>query len=270
MGYRQAAGTGVVAFVSNGGYIDGNTANGMRLALAADYSTIYVYNLRGNQRTSGELSRKEGGKIFGSSSRNTVACFIGIKDSNRTGTCEIHYCDIGNYLTREQKLRIVAESDIETLDWQTVTPNNYGDWIDLRDDEYKSWPAIGEKHDPEQATVFISYSRGLETGRDAWIYNYSRATVKESCLSTIQFYERVRQWYDSWLAEENLTRTKDSRDHFLREKGQIVNDPHSISWTLSLRNRLNAEALRLTMILPLHSPACTDLFASSTHTSIAR
>jgi predicted helicase len=93
--------TGVVAFVSNGGWIDGNTADGMRLALAEDYSAIYVYNLRGNQRTAGELSRKEGGKIFGGGSRNTVAVFICVRNAASTEPCQIHYRDIGDYLDRE-------------------------------------------------------------------------------------------------------------------------------------------------------------------------
>ena len=127
---------GVVAFVSNGGWIDGNTADGIRMSLAEEYSPIYVYNLRGNQRTAGELSRKEGGKVFGAGSRNTVAIFIGVKDPNHSGPCEVHYRDIGDYLTREEKLRIVADGTLATVDWQTITPNSHGDWISQRNDEF--------------------------------------------------------------------------------------------------------------------------------------
>lgn len=113
---------GIVAFVSNGGWIEGNTADGIRLSLADEYSRIYVYNLRGNQRTAGELSRKEGGKIFGSGSRNTVAILIGVKNPAHTGDCEIFYRDIGDYLSREDKLRIVADSALASIDWKTITP----------------------------------------------------------------------------------------------------------------------------------------------------
>ena len=117
---------GIVAFVSNGGWIDGNTADGIRLSLADEYSHIYVYNLRGNQRTAGELSRKEGGKIFGAGSRNTVAIFIGVKDPYHAGACQIHYHDIGDYLTREQKLQIVSANSLDTLDWQSIIPSPTG------------------------------------------------------------------------------------------------------------------------------------------------
>ena len=70
---------GIVAFISNGAWIDGNAQDGMRACLEQEFDKIYVFNLRGNQRTSGELSRKEGGKIFGSGSRTPIAITILVK-----------------------------------------------------------------------------------------------------------------------------------------------------------------------------------------------
>jgi predicted helicase len=121
--------------VSNGGWVDGNSPDGLRLSLADEYSAIYVHNLRGNQRTAGELSRKEGGKVFGAGSRNTVAIFIGVKDRTRNGPCQISYRDIGDYLSREEKLRIINNSYLDALEWQTISPNTYGDWVSQRNDD---------------------------------------------------------------------------------------------------------------------------------------
>ncbi len=177
---------GVVAFVSNGGWIDGNTADGIRLSLTDEYSRIYVYNLRGNQRTAGELSRKEGGKVFGSGSRNTVAIVIGIKDSNHAGPCHVCYRDIGDYLTREEKLRTVADGSLATVDWQLITPNSHGDWISQRNDEFLTWPAIGDKGRGQR--VFSTYSAGLKSSRDSWCYNSSRAVLRENVGRTIAYY----------------------------------------------------------------------------------
>ncbi|WP_323375433.1 hypothetical protein [Corynebacterium antarcticum] len=137
---------GIVAFVSNGGRIDGNTADGIRLSLADEFSEIYVFNLRGNQRTTGEQSRKEGGKVFGSGSRNTVAVCIGIKTPN-VDSCTIHYRDIGDYLTREEKLAIIQHSMPENIEWQIIVPNSHGDWINQRSETFKSWPKLGSKRD---------------------------------------------------------------------------------------------------------------------------
>ncbi|WP_342215179.1 type ISP restriction/modification enzyme, partial [Nocardia farcinica] len=221
---------GIVAFVSNGGWIDGNTADGIRLSLADEYSRIYVYNLRGNQRTAGELSRKEGGKIFGSGSRNTVAIFIGIKNPEHTGPCEIYYRDIGDYLTREDKLRIIAEGTLTSIDWQTITPNTHGDWTNQRNDEYQAWPAIGEKKpQPGQVTVFSVHSSGLKTNRDSWVYNYSKSAVESNVRRMLDFYNNHVDNFATHCAEHAVTDRKNAADQF------VETDPTKISWSGSLR-----------------------------------
>lgn len=97
---------GVIAFISNGAWLDGSGMDGMRKCLEKEFTSIYVLNLRGNQRTSGELSRKEGGKIFGSGSRTPIAITFLVKNPTKKGQkATIHYHDIGDYLTREQKLK---------------------------------------------------------------------------------------------------------------------------------------------------------------------
>lgn len=113
---------GIVAFVSNGGWLDGNTGDGVRLSLQEDFSENYVFNLRGNQHTAGEQSRKDGGKVFGSGSRATIAITIGVKCKG-SKHCTIHYRDIGDYLTTEQKLDIVDHSRLQGQGWQAIEPN---------------------------------------------------------------------------------------------------------------------------------------------------
>src|SRR5690606_6370193 len=136
---------GVIGFVTNGGWIEGNTAAGVRKTLADEFSSIYVFNLRGNTRTSGEIARKEGGQTFGSGSRPTVAWFLPFLSKDGSGPAIIRYRDIGDYLTREEKLTIVGESMLETVPWQTIVPNQYGDWINQRDESYLTYPILGGK-----------------------------------------------------------------------------------------------------------------------------
>ena len=228
--------TGIVAFVSNGGWIDGNTADGIRLSLADEYSHIYVFNLRGNQRTAGELSRREGGKVFGAGSRNTVAIFIGVKNPAHTGSCNISYRDIGDYLTREDKLRIITDSDLTTIDWASITPNTHGDWIGQRDDTFTTWPAIGtKKRQPGEVTVFNAYSRGLSSGRDAWCYNYSREKLGHNIENMLDQYRTVKSEFEqrhgaAKLTDQNLTRYL--QDHPRHTAGG------KISWNRSLKQQL--------------------------------
>ena len=105
----------------------------MRKCLEREFSAIYVFNLRGNQRTSGELSRKEGGKIFGSGSRTPIAITILVKKPKTSDeAARICYHDIGDYLSREEKLNILHNmGDVSNplMQWVSITPNEHGDWL---------------------------------------------------------------------------------------------------------------------------------------------
>jgi predicted helicase len=180
---------GIVAFVSNGGYIDGNTADGLRKSLVQEFDAIYCYNLRGNQRT--PAWREEGGKIFGAGSQNTVAILLLVKGAKTPAAagCTLHYRDIGDYLTREDKLRILTAQDLESVLWEEISPNADGDWINQRDGRFAEYQAIGEKDKALAArAIFEVHSSGLKTGRDSWVYDFSEQHLVENVGSMIDFY----------------------------------------------------------------------------------
>lgn len=169
---------GIIAFVTNGMWLDINTTTGFRKCLESEFSTIYVFNLRGNQRTSGELSRQEGGKIFGSGSRTPIAITLLIKTPKAsTEKAAIHYYDIGDYLSREDKLKILNEfGSISSIDWQTLTPNEHGDWINARSDIFGTYIGLApdKKFDTNSKNFFVINSLGIQSKNDFVCYNYSR------------------------------------------------------------------------------------------------
>lgn len=134
---------GVMAYVTNGGWIDGNAADGMRACLAEEFSNILVFHLRGNQRTSGEMSRREGGKIFGSGSRAPIAITILVKNPDQTQNGQIYFHDIGDYLDQKQKLAIIRKlasiSGITKANgWTHIVPNEHFDWIGQRSNDFSA------------------------------------------------------------------------------------------------------------------------------------
>ncbi|WP_342661761.1 hypothetical protein Rruber_05591 (plasmid) [Rhodococcus ruber] len=227
---------GVVAFVSAGGWVDDNSADGIRISLYDEYSRIYVYNLRGNQL--GDW-RREGGKIFGEGSQSTIVIFIGVKDPGHTGPCEIFYRDIGDSLSREDKLAIVADSTMATIDWQSITPNTHGDWINHRDEEYLTWPVIGEKEPkPGEITVFSTLSRGLETARDAWVYNFSRNQLTSNVQRMISNFNDQLAPFDDYCKRNGVTRRNDATvTQYLTTQPQAAAGDY-IKWARSLRMTL--------------------------------
>lgn len=177
---------GVIAYVTNGGWLDSNTADGMRKTLADEFSSIYVLNLRGNQRTAGEQSRKEGGKVFGGGSRATVAVTVLVRDPAKTGPATIHYTDIGDYLTAEEKLaRTSAASDVTGLEPVAhITPNEHGDWLNQRRDDFETFVPI--------TRLFALHSAGVKTNRDAWCYSFDQASLRRQIEILLHTYEADR------------------------------------------------------------------------------
>ncbi|WP_225800481.1 type ISP restriction/modification enzyme [Streptomyces sp. NK15101] len=222
---------GIVAYVSNGGYIDGNTYDGLRKSLAREFDAIYCYNLRGNQRTAGEQSRREGGKIFGSGSRNTVAILILVKGGQKTSEdYTLHYRDIGEYLSRERKLSILAGQSLDSVEWQEITPNESGDWVHQRNEHFSKLQALVDAEKTLQpAAIFETHSLGLGTNRDAWVYNYSEQIVKENVESTIDFYNEQVDEFIKHCKTKGLTHPKaPDAEKF------IDRNPLKISWSSSL------------------------------------
>ena len=213
---------GIVAFISNGAWIDGNALDGMRKCFAKEFSSVWVFNLRGNQRTQGELSRKEGGKIFGSGSRTPIAITILVKNPAKKGNAEIHYHDIGDYLTREQKLKIIRDfKSIKSrkMEWEIIEPNKKGDWINQRGDEFDSLIPLApeKKFNMTTQSVFNTYSLGIATNKDVFLYNSSEEKLSEIVASMVDFY--------------NLQRTKFHESQSKDIKKSVDYNRSRITWT---------------------------------------
>ena len=222
---------GIVAFISNGSWIDGNAQDGMRLCLEDEFSSIFVLNLRGNQRTSGELSRKEGGKIFGGGSRTPIAITFLVKNPTHKGKATIHYHDIGDYLTREAKLKLVREFksiSSRKLDWQIIQPNEKHDWINQRDGLFDTLVLIGNKDNKRDLITWFKpvYARGIGTSRDPWAYSFSRTSMLDNINRSIVFFNCQREDYHNQDSDKRI----DNVENF------IDNDPLKISWSRAYRN----------------------------------
>ena len=193
---------GIVAFVTNGGFIDSNAFDGFRKAAAKEFHAVYCYNLRGNANTSGEVRQKEGGGTFGQESKARVAILLLVKKPEESPGATIHYRDIGDYLPREAKLEILADSRLATTDWQTIAPNEYGDWIGQRSETFGTLRPLVPDGDATEvgglAPIFNVHMQGLKTNRDAWCYNSSSERLQANIRRSVDFYnQQVRAFRDT-------------------------------------------------------------------------
>jgi len=174
---------GVIGFVTNGNYLNTNSADGLRAGLYEEFNHLYIFNLRGDQRTLGEQSRREGGKIFGSGSRTPVAISILVKDGSDSH--ELHYHDIGDYLSQKEKLKLIEDfGDISVIDWQIIQPDDNNDWLNQRDPNYQNYISLfGESN-----SIFYTTTLGVTTNRDAWTYGFNRNVLKNKVSRLIENY----------------------------------------------------------------------------------
>jgi len=239
---------GIIGFVTNAGWLDSAATDGLRKCLVEEFSSLYIFHLRGNARTQGEQRRKEADNVFDQGSRAPIAISILVKTpQSNSQTGEIHFCDIGDYLSREQKLQKIAElksiAGIEAQKlWQSITPDNHGDWLNQRQGDFSALLPMGDaknKNKPGNRGIFVNYSNGVKTQRDPWCNNPSRMALLDNVRRLVDFYEAQRQ----------------------RGAGaDIDNDPTKISWTRTLQADLardkaltfNPQAAAITLYRPFN------------------
>lgn len=204
---------GIIALVSNSSFIDSAEGQGVRFTWQKEFSDIYVYNLRGGIRGKiGEAAKREGGNVF--PIMTGVAITILVKEKDKSREARIHYTEVDDYLSRQEKLDALdRDKSIANTDFERIHPNQHGDWVNQRDETYLTFQEIGDKSTKgkgETPGVFTQYSLGLGTNRDSWCYNSSSLKVS----ANIQLFIKT---YNSQLA----VGVKDF-------------DPTRISWSSSL------------------------------------
>ncbi len=232
---------GVIGFVVNGSFIDSKSADGFRKCVAKEFSHLYALNLRGNQRTSGEVSRKEGGKIFDSGSRATIAIIFFVKDSS-TPNNTIFYYEVEDYLKREAKLNLLAGfENLDFVPFKKITPNDKGDWINQREDGFEKLIPLKRDKKLQNDSIFDINSSGVVSNRDPWVYNFSPDALMQNVQKCIDTYNADLKRFNERFREAFKQRTKGvkSGDRYkhLNDK-EITTDKTKIAWVQNLKTQL--------------------------------
>ncbi len=253
---------GVLGFVVNGGFIDSKSADGFRKCVAKEFVHLYVLNLRGNARTSGGTRKKEGDGIFDSGSKATIAVIFFVKDASVKNSA-IHYYDIGDYLKREEKLnRLSHFTDLDAIKFDTIIPNNKGDWINQREDEFEK--LIPLKRDKNSKSVFDINSNGVKTGRDPWVYSFSPDALMQNVQKCMDTYNADLKRFNTHFREAFKQRTKGVKSGDLYKQlndKEITTDKTKIAWTRALKQEFiknknlqesHEKCIRLAMYRPFN------------------
>lgn len=215
---------GVISFVTNNAWLTANGLDGMRKCLEKDFSSIFVFDLKGGIRgKKGEQVKKEGQNIFNIITGISIVFLIKRKTKSK---CRIFYSSVDNGLTKKEKLDIlnnVQDISSSRIAWRIIESNQYGDWLDFRNDLFNSY--IPLRDDCKNGKSFFVISPpAVVTGRDFWVYNFSKIHLEKNMSRMIDFYN------NQCVSYSKLPNCKISVEDF------IETDMTKISWTRSLRN----------------------------------
>ena len=222
---------GVVAFVSNNGFLDGVATDGMRKHLANDFDAIYILDLSGNVRKNPKLSGTTH-NVFGIQVGVSINFFV--KRRGKTDSpAEIFYARVEENWRKEEKYSYLdAKKQYDNIEWKQIEPDTRHTWLtEGLHAEFETFVPLGSREAKaakgEAADViFKVYSRGVSTGRDAWAYNFKRNVLINNMSRTIETYnEQVYKW-------ERLGNKGINVDDF------VAYDDKRISWSRDLKAKL--------------------------------
>ncbi len=209
---------GIICFITNNGYIDSSSFDGFRKCIREDFAYIYCVDLKGNIR---KFNKDEGENIFGNESMTGIAILLLIKDKSKKEPATINYSTVPNNLKTKEKLEYITKHSIDALNWQEITPDKNNDWLNKRNDDFEKFIPIGDKKTGDKA-IFSIYSRGITTGRDSWLYNFSKNNLGNNITNTINYYNgEVARLENGLITEKDIT-----------------TDETKIKWTDTLKQRL--------------------------------
>lgn len=232
---------GVVCFVSNAGWLRSEAGAGVRRCFSEEFNSIYVFDLLGNQRLMGEECHRQGGKVFGSGSRAPIAITLLVKNPRSEEHGVIRYHCVGEYLTREQKLSIVASCMDRDPEWETLTQDRHGDWLDQRDDSWYDFAPSGLQKLKSPLGVWSIWSSGLKTQRDAWCWNYSSQKLNMNVMRLVED------------TNKEIERASGNVD-------ELMFDAKRFSWTRAMKNYARKGAIipfdEANLIVGSYRPFC--------------
>ena len=224
---------GVVAFVTNNGFLDGTAFDGMRKHLAQDFTKIYHIDLKGNARTSGERRRKEGGNVFDDQIRVGVGISLFIKKAETTSNpAEVWIYSVDDYLKAREKQKLLVDfGDYTNVPIKQSTIDAKHTWLTegLRP-EFDTFLPMGstEAKDVETNVVFKTYSLGVSTNRDSWVYNFNQNALAENVRQMTETYNTE---VDRWKRREN---------NAVKLDDFVIPDATKIKWSSGLKNKLKS------------------------------
>ena len=184
---------GIIAFVSNSSFIDALAYDGFRKVVADEFNEIWIVDAKGNARNSGERRRREGGNVFSDKIKVGIAVYFLVRNQESEGF-KIFYNAIKDYAKAEEKQEYFRENTLDKLSFEHIIPDKKHNWLNQSDNDFDQLlPLIDKdvKSGNSEKALFKLFSLGIDTHRDAWVYDVSQNALQQKIKYFIMVYERT-------------------------------------------------------------------------------
>jgi predicted helicase len=221
---------GIIAFVSNSSFINSRTFDGFRKVVEQEFNEIWVIDLKGNARTSGERRRQEGGNVFYNQIRVGVAVYFCVKKKGING-CKIYYQAVRDYAKADEKRDFIKAQRLSERKFEQIISDKDSNWINLTDNDFNTLIPIASKNTKatknpfQENAIFKLFSLGVATNRDEWVYDFNLKHLEQKVRYFIKLYEEEMS---RWSKSDKKIQISDFVDR-------------SIKWTSELEAYMNKE-----------------------------
>ena len=222
---------GIVAFVTNNGFLDGVAFDGMRKHLADDFDAIYTLDLGGNVRKNPKLSGTTH-NVFGIQVGVCINLFVK-RNGKADSQVEMFYARVDEFWRKEEKYRhLEIREQFGNIEWEPIEPDKRHTWLtEGIHEEFETFIPLGSRKAKAQEgeaedVLFQIFSNGVKTNRDAWVYNFNRSTLADNMgRMTDAYNEQVFNW-------------KRQRNRGTNVDDFVISDDTKIDWSSGLKQEL--------------------------------
>ncbi len=251
---------GIICFVSNNNFVEKAAFDGFRKSVADEFHEVFVINLKGEARGSGELRRRQGGNIFSDKIRVGVAISFFVK-KRQEKSFFLHYDEVQDFARANAKLEYISHQRLNERNLQKLRPDVRGIWLNQTNNDWESLlplclkEAKGARERVE--AIFGLMSNGVKTQRDEWVYDFDRTTLEDKARYLIEIYEATRK--DPGYTERDTIKWDAELDRYAKSgvaktfvTGQIVQAefrPFNKCW-LYFDRHFNGRTYQLPLMFP--------------------
>ena len=191
---------GIIGFVSNSAFLDARQDDGFRKVVAEEFNELWVVDLKGNARTSGERRRQEGGNVFDDKIRVGVAVYFLVRRKGAHGF-KVFYNAVDDYAKAFDKVAYVKNKAIDALEFAEITPDAKANWLDQSDSDFEELIPLANRETKmaksvsDEQAVFGLYSLGIATNRDEWTFDLDEDLVADKVSLFCRVYRDEMRRY---------------------------------------------------------------------------